>query len=115
MTTYNALTIWAVILAIAIPTFLVRYSFIGLFGRLGEAPDWVERVLAFVPAAVLAALVVPDVVTIQSTVAATLGQDRVLAGVVAAVVAWRTENVFATIAVGMLALWTVRFVLPMVL
>ncbi|GGL27563.1 hypothetical protein GCM10009037_08930 [Halarchaeum grantii] len=115
MTSFDALTLWALILAIGIPTFLIRYSFIGLLGRLGDVPDWTERVLAFVPAAVLAALVVPDVVTVQSTLLGTLGQDRVLAGAVAAAVAWRTEDVLATIASGMLALWTVRFVLPMVL
>ncbi|GAA0298397.1 AzlD domain-containing protein [Halarchaeum salinum] len=114
MTTYDALTTWALIVAIAVPTYLLRFSFIGLLGRLGEVPDWAERALAFVPAAVLAALVVPDVVTVHSTVVATLAQEKVVAGAAAAAVAYYTEDVLATIAVGMGVFWAIRFGLPLV-
>lgn len=114
MTTYDVLTTWALIAAIAVPTFLVRFSFIGLLGRFGGIPEWAERALAFVPAAVLAALVVPDVVTIQATAVATLAQEKVVAAVVAAGVASYTEDVFATIAVGMGVFWAIRFGLPLV-
>ena len=102
--------IWVAILAIGIATYAFRLSFIHLFGRIDEVPSRVSRVLRFVPPAVLAALVVPDLLTIRPTLAATLVDDRLIAGAVAAVVAWRTENVFATIAVGMTALWLLRFV-----
>ncbi|GGN06990.1 AzlD domain-containing protein [Halarchaeum nitratireducens] len=114
MTTYDALTTWALIAAIAVPTFLIRFSFIGLLGRVGGVPDWAERALAFVPAAVLAALVVPDIVTIRATVAATIAQEKVVAGLVAAGVAYYTEDVLATIAVGMGVFWAIRFGLPLV-
>jgi len=112
MTAYHALTVWALVFAIGVPTFLLRYSFIGLFGRFEAIPAWIERALAFVPAAVFAALVVPDIVVLQPTPLATLGQDRLLAGAVAAVVAYRTENVLATVVAGMVALWVLRFALP---
>jgi len=59
---------------------------------------------------VLAALVLPGLVTIEPSVVETLADERLIAGVVAGVVAWRTENVFATIAVGMVVLWLFRFV-----
>jgi len=50
-------------------------------------------------------------VTIRPSVAATLVVDeRLIAGVVAGAVAWRTENVMATIASGMVTLWLFRFV-----
>ena len=68
------------------------------------------RPLRYVPPAVLAALVLPDLVTLGPSVAATLLDERLIAGAVAGVVAWRTENVFATIAVGMGVLWLFRFV-----
>jgi branched-subunit amino acid transport protein len=34
-----------------------------------------------------------------------LGNARLIAGVIAALVAWRTKNVVLTIAIGMIALW----------
>jgi branched-subunit amino acid transport protein len=103
------MSIWGAIVAIGVVTFLIRVSFIALFGRLDTVPPRVERALRFVPAAVLSALVAPALVTIEPTVVETLTNDRLVAGAVAAAVAWRTENVFATIGIGMLALWTLRF------
>lgn len=111
-TTYGPLALWGVIVAIGIVTYAIRFSFIGLFGRIDTVPPVVQRALRFVPAAVLAALVFPALVTVRPTVVGTLADDRLLAGVVAGAVAWRTENVFATIAVGMGTLWVLRFVVP---
>jgi len=73
-------------------------------------PTRIKRPLRYVPPAVLAALVFPDLVTIRPSVAATLVDERLIAGVVAGAVAWRTENVMATIASGMVTLWLFRFV-----
>jgi len=108
--TMSDLRIWVAVVLIGIATYGFRYSFIHLFGRIDEVPPAIKRVLRYVPPAVLAALVVPDLVTVRPTVAATLLDERLIAGVAAAVVAWRTENVFATIGVGMLVLWLFRFV-----
>jgi branched-subunit amino acid transport protein len=66
-------------------------------------PPRLERALRYVPAAVLAALVVPAVVAADGS-PTLLGNDRLLAGAAAALVAWRTESVLATIVVGMVAL-----------
>ncbi|OYR39277.1 branched-chain amino acid ABC transporter permease [Halorubrum sp. Ib24] len=102
--------VWVAILLIGIATYGFRLSFIHLFGRIDEVPARVKRPLRYVPPAVLAALVLPDLVTLRPSVAATLLDERLIAGAVAGVVAWRTENVFATIAVGMGVLWLFRFV-----
>lgn len=110
-TDHGAAGIWLVIGAIALATYAIRLSFIYLFGRIDEVPPRVEHALRFVPPAVLAALTVPAIVTIQPTVPATVLDDRFIAGAVAFVVAWRTENIFATITAGMVALWVVRFLL----
>ncbi|MFA9516468.1 AzlD domain-containing protein [Halopenitus sp. H-Gu1] len=111
MTEYGPVTIWVTIFVIGIATYGLRLSFIHLFGRIDDVPPKLERTLRYVPAAVLAALVVPQLVSIESTVQATLLDARLIAGVVASAVAWRTENVLATIAAGMGMLWLARFVL----
>jgi branched-subunit amino acid transport protein len=102
--------VWLAIVAIGVVTYAIRLSFIYLFGRIDEVPTRLRRPLRYVPPAVLAALVLPDLLSVGPSVAATLLDERLLAGVVAGAVAWRTENVFATIAAGMGALWLLRFV-----
>jgi branched-subunit amino acid transport protein len=104
-TTYGPLAIWAVVLVVGVATFAIRYSFIYLFGRIDGVPPRVEGALRFVPAAVLAALVAPAMIDPGPTLAATVLDDRLVAGALAAVVAWYTENMFATIVVGLAALW----------
>ena len=66
--------------------------------------------LRFIPGAVLATLVVPALVYTDGSLALTVGNEKLLAGALAAIVAWRTENVLATIAVGMIALWSFEVV-----
>jgi branched-subunit amino acid transport protein len=109
MTAWSHAGVWAAIAIVGGCTYAIRFSFLYLFGRIDAVPPRLRRVLRYVPAAVLAALVVPSVVTIEATAAGTLFDERVLAGAVAAAVAWRTENVLATIAVGMGTLWALRF------
>lgn len=110
MTAYTPARIWLAIVIAGLATFAIRFSFIHLFGRIDEVPPRIERALRFVPPAVLAALVAPALITIEPTVEATLLDDRLLAGAIASVVAWRTEDIFATIGAGMVALWVLRFV-----
>ncbi|WP_132057869.1 AzlD domain-containing protein [Halorussus amylolyticus] len=102
-------TIWFVIVAASVGTFGLRLSFIALFGRIDTVPPGVERALQFVPAAVLTALVVPDLVYLDGAFALGATNPRLLAGGLAAVVAWRTENMLATIGVGMVALWIIEW------
>lgn len=107
-TSYGGPVVWGLILVIGVATFLIRLSFIGLFGYLDEIPPQIEHGLRFVPAAVLAALVVPSFVTLAPG-AGEIAVEKLAAGVVAGAVAWRTEDVFKTIGAGMGCLWLVRF------
>jgi branched-subunit amino acid transport protein len=95
------------VVAVGLITLALRLSFILLFGRVDDVPRRVERTLELVPAAVLAALVVPAIVALDAGGAVVAEPAKVVAAVVAAGVAWRTENVLATIAVGMGVLWLV--------
>jgi branched-subunit amino acid transport protein len=112
MTDHGPIAIWVAILLIGVATYLIRLSFIHLFGRIDDVPPALERALRFVPPAVLAGLVAPALITVGPTLEATFLDDRLVAGLVAGAVAWRTEDMFATIGVGMVTLWILRFVVP---
>lgn len=110
MTEYGSTTIWAIFVAAAIATYALRLSFILLLDQVEEVPPRVIGLLRFVPAAVLAALVVPAIIvlTVDPTVGIDIDPAKGAAGVIAALVAWRTENVLATIGIGMIALWSIQ-------
>ncbi len=64
--TADAATIWTVIAGLAAGTFLIRFSFLGLFGQ-GSFPEWALRMLRYTPVAVLPGLVAPLVLWPQAT------------------------------------------------
>lgn len=112
-TEHGAGTIWVIFLAAGAGTFAIRLSFILLLGRLESVPPTLVGVLRFVPAAVLAGLVAPAIVvlSLDGGVGLAYETEKLLAGTVAAAVAWRTESVIATIGVGMVTLWTLQWLL----
>lgn len=102
---------WLPALAVAgLVTFGIRLSFIALLGKV-ELPPVLTRALRFVPPAVLSAIIFPELLVREGALALHPGNARLVAGVVAAFVAWRTRNVVLTIAVGMTALWAAQAVL----
>ena len=88
-------------------TFAIRLSFIAALEKI-TLPESIRRALRFVPAAVLSAIIFPEVFRPGGHFDVSLGSTRLLAGVLAALVAWRTKNVLLTIAVGMGALWVLQ-------
>lgn len=108
-TSYGPAAIAVVIGVVAVFTYVIRVSFVALIGRIEALPSRLESALRFVPAAVLAALVAPAVVTVEP--AGGLAVDKLLAGAVATAVAWRTADVLATMAAGMGVLWAVGVVI----
>lgn len=108
-TDYGPLSIWGVVLAAGVATFAIRGSFVYLFGRIDEVPASVTRTLRYVPPAVFAALVAPSLVVVEGSVAVGPGNERLLAGVVAAAATWYADSLLVTISVGMVTLWLLRF------
>lgn len=98
--------LWVVFFAMAAATFALRASFLLLQERL-RLPGAVARALRYVPAAVLAAISVPALVAAQGAPLPGPAwlDTSLVAGVIAALVAWRTKNILATIGVGMACLW----------
>ena len=104
------MSLWAAMVVAGCATFLIRFSFIGMAGRI-EVPDWFGRMLRFVPIAALTALVWPDLLLVQGGLAVGLDNPRLVAGLIAAGVAWQTRNIFLTIGAGMFCLWVIQFAL----
>lgn len=95
-------TFWVAILLSGIVTFAVRSVLFVLAGRMTELPPAVREVLRMIPPAALAALAIPALLRPDGpTAAIELLGPELLAGVVAGLVAWRTRNLLATIAAGL--------------
>ena len=103
------MTLWIVLILMGVVTYGLRLSLIGLTGRW-EVPPLVSRALRFVPPAVLSAIVLPELVQPGGTLNLSLGNLRLLAGVLAILVAWRTRNVLLTVGAGMAGLWLLQVV-----
>ena len=102
------MNIWLVFLLGGLLTFGMRFIFIYLLGRF-EVPETMRRALRFVPPAVLSAIVAPELLIRSGQMDVSLTNFRLLAGIVAVLVAWRTKNTLLTILAGMLALLLLQF------
>jgi len=97
------MNIWLVMLFGGLITFGMRFSFIYLFGRL-HIPETMRKALHYVPPAVLSAIIFPELFLRNQHLDISLGNYRLLAGLVAIAVAYLTKNTLITILAGMLAL-----------
>ena len=97
------MTIWLIIFAMSLATFAQRASFLMLPEHV-KLPALLRRALHYVPAAVLTALWVPELLLQKGVLSIALGNERLLAGMVAIAVAWRFRATFVTIVAGLVAL-----------
>jgi len=105
----KAQLIWLVIVVVGAVNYAARLSFIAFFARR-DIPPLLAEALKHVPAAMLTAIVVPAVVFASpGTLDAGLSNPRVLAALVAGVIAWLWRNTLLTIGVGMAVLWLTRY------
>ena len=101
--TYSSATIWMIIVALAVGTFLIRFSFLGLIGSR-PMPSIVLRLLRFTPVAVLPGMVAPLVLWPS----ATGGQPdlvRVLAAIATLTAGLWTKNLLWGIGAGTATLY----------
>ena len=104
------MNIWLVMLLGGLITFAMRFSLIYLFGRF-HIPEAVRRALHYVPPAVLSAIVFPELLLPNGTLDLSVDNTRLLAGLVAILVAWFSRNTLITIIAGMLALFLLKLFL----
>jgi branched chain amino acid efflux pump len=104
------MNIWLVMLLGGLITFGMRFSLIYLLaeGRF-EIPQTIRRALHYVPPAVLSAIIFPELFLRDGMLDVSLENTRLLAGLVAILVAWFSKNTLVTIIVGMVALFLLQF------
>ena len=99
----TTIDIYLVIAVLAVITGGTRGSFL-VFAPKVSLPASLQRALRFVPAAVFPALIAPEFLMSNGHLALTTDNLRLLAGLMAGMVALKTGNTLATIVTGMLIL-----------
>ena len=99
--------LWLAIIGMGIITYGIRLSMILLLEKVNIS-DQLKQALRFVPPAVLSAIIFPELLRPGGSLDVSLGNDRLIAGLLAMIIAWRTKNVLLTIAVGMAGLWLLQ-------
>ncbi len=89
-------------------TYGLRISFIVAAGRY-DLPPVVQKILTYAPPAVLFALITPAIIIRNGSADLSLGNARIIAGLIAIVIAWTTRNLFLTIILGMSVLWGLNY------
>lgn len=103
------MTLWLIVIGMGLATFATRASFIFLPLHT-HIPARLRHALKYVAAAILPALIVPDVLYHGST---PFDVTRLAAALFAALVAWRTHNMLATIAAGIAVLVALNYLTGM--
>ena len=95
--------LWLTLIVVGVLTYLQRALFFTSGDdRPGDTP--LRRGLRFVPASVLVALIVPDLLVVEDSLLISPANARLIAGLVAVVAAWRTRSILWTLLSGMAAL-----------
>ncbi|NDJ74990.1 MAG: AzlD domain-containing protein [Chloroflexi bacterium] len=98
---------WLIILGMVAVTYSVRLSVIVLLGD-ATLPPRLSQALRFVPPAALTAIIFPAVLLPEGSLDISPGNVRLLAALVAGVVAWRSKSALLAIGVGMAMLWLLQ-------
>ena len=101
---------WLTVIGMGVITYTIRVGLFLLLERVA-LPSRLQHALRYVPTAVLSAIIVPEMLQPGGTLDLSFGNARLLAGLFAMLVAWRTQNVLWTIVLGMAALWGLQSIL----
>lgn len=104
------MNIWLVMLLGGLITFGMRFSLIYVFGRF-QVPETMRKALHYVPPAVLSAIIFPELFLHDGALDFSLGNTRLLAGLIAILVAWISRNTLITIIAGIIALLVLQILL----
>jgi len=88
---------WIAILGMTVITVLSRALFL-MAGERVTVPDRLQRALRYAPAAALAAIVLPDLLTFDGHLAISPGNDKLMAGIAATVFYVLTRRMVGMIA-----------------
>lgn len=100
------LKLWLVVVVVGALNYLSRLSFIVFFARR-HVPPLLGRAFRYVPAAMLTALVLPAVVAAPGG-ALLPAMPKIVAALVAGIVAFMTHSSLKTLTAGMLTMWLLQ-------
>ncbi|MDX2139128.1 MAG: AzlD domain-containing protein [Chloroflexota bacterium] len=95
------------IIGMALVTIAVRYPVLALVGKL-PLPESMFRALRYVPPAVLAAIILPEMFYRDGQFQIALTNAPLLAGIITFAIAWFSKNILLTIVGGMIALLVLK-------
>ncbi|WP_454734824.1 AzlD domain-containing protein [Cupriavidus necator] len=99
--------IWIAIAGMGVVTVVTRALFL-MAGEHVTVPDRLQRALRYAPAAALAAIILPDLMTWQGHFTVALSNYKLVAGVAATLFYLLTRKMVGMIAVGMAVYTTLR-------
>jgi branched-subunit amino acid transport protein len=102
--------LWLVFLLGGLATYAMRLSFIYMLGKV-DVPQRLRQALRFVAPAVLSAIVAPELLMPGGVMDLNFHNYRLIAGLAAIVVAWRSKNTIVTIVLGMAVLIALQLAL----
>lgn len=100
--------ILGILAGMAAVTYFTRFGSLALLKRTG-IPAWFERWFEHVPTAILTALIIPAILAPRAKLDISLHNHYLLAGIVAAVVAYKSKNPFLTMVIGMAVMLLLRW------
>ena len=101
---------WLIMIVIGILTYFIRLSFVILQDKW-QPPAFITRGLRFVPVAVLTAIFIPEIMLVENELSFSLTNPRLIAGLIAILVAYKTKNALWTIGIGMGAFWLLSWII----
>ncbi|MFW6069557.1 MAG: AzlD domain-containing protein [bacterium] len=101
------LTLWLIVIGMGLITYALRLGPLAALDH-NSLPPLLRRGLEYVPPAVLSAIIFPELLRPAGYIDLSLANERLLAGLIAVLVAWRTRNVLLTIVLGAVALWLLQ-------
>ncbi|MFJ4288440.1 AzlD domain-containing protein [Cupriavidus sp. NPDC089707] len=101
--------VWIALVGMAIVTVVTRALFL-MAGEHVTVPDRIQRALRYAPAAALAAIILPDLMTWQGHFTVALSNYKLVAAVAATVFYLLTRRMVGMIAVGMAVYTALRLV-----
>jgi branched-subunit amino acid transport protein len=104
------MNIWLTMLFAGLLTFAMRFSIMYLAQHI-TIPSRVQQALRYVPPAVLSAIIAPAILLPNGVLDLHFSNTRLLAGLVAIVVAGFTRHTLLTILAGMAALFLLNWLL----
>jgi branched-subunit amino acid transport protein len=104
------MSLWLIILGMTAVTFGIRLSVIAILGD-ANMPEILNRALRFVPPVALSAIIFPEVLMHGDSLDLSPGNARLVAGIIAALVAWKSRNTLLSIGAGMIVLWILQSLL----